>query len=83
MLGNTIASIKSSFGTKLGFFTNPLLITTGWFLILAKMFRNDYIAACSLAHRNATGKNELGGYVTVPCLSKTTQHNSTAYWLKF
>ena len=83
MLGNIIAPIKSTFGTKLGFFTSPFLVTTGWFLTLAKMFRNDYVAACSTAHRSATEKNELGGYVTVPCLSKMTEHNSTADWLKF
>ena len=76
MLGNTIACNNSTFGTNLSF-------TTGRFLILAKAFRNDYVAACSTARRSATEKNELGGYVTVPCLSKFTQHKSTADWLNF
>ena len=58
-------------------------ITTGWFLILEKVFRNDYIAACSTARRSATEKNEIGGYVNVPCSSKMTKQKSTADWLKF
>ena len=81
MLGKTIASTKSTFGTKLGFFS-PFLVNMGWFLNLAKAFRNDYVAACSTARRSATEKNEIGGYVTVPCSSKLTQHKSTADWLK-
>ena len=83
MLGNTFASIKSTLGTKLGFFFSPFLVTTGWILILAKVLRNDYVAACSTARRSATEKNEIGGYITVPCSSKMTQHNSTADWLNF
>ena len=83
MLGKNIASIKSTFGTKLGFFHFPFLVTTGWFLILAKVFRNDYEAACSTAGRSATEKNAIGGFVTVPCFYKMAQHNSTADWLKF
>ena len=84
MLRNTIALIKFTFGTKLGFFPSPFPVTTGWFLILAKVFRNDYVAAaCSTARRSATEKNELSGYVSVPCAFKLTQHNRTADWLKF
>ena len=73
-----IASIKSTAGNKTKLFPSPFLVTTGWFLILAKAFRNDYLAAFSTAHRSATEKNEIGGYVTVLYLSKMTQHYSTA-----
>ena len=83
MLGKTTASIKSQFWNETRLFPSPFLVTTGRFLILAKAFQNDYVAACSTARRSATEKNELGSYVTVPCLSKMTQHNSTADWLKF
>ena len=62
MLGITIASIKSTFGTKLGFFLVIFpFVTTGWFLILAKVFRNDYVAGCSINRHSATEKNEIGG----------------------
>ena len=40
-------------------------VTTGWFLILAKVFRSDYVAASNTAHGNTAETNELGGYVTV------------------
>ena len=83
MLGNTIASIKSAFGTKLGFFLVRFLLLPAGSDFLAKVFRNDYLAPCSTARRSATEKNEIGGHVTVTCLSKMTQHNSTADWLKF
>ena len=53
-------------------FHSPFPVTTGWLLTVAEAFRNDYVAACSAALRSATEKNEMGGYVTVPCLSKTT-----------
>ena len=82
MLGNTSASIKSTCGTNLGIFLVPILVTTGWFLLLTKVFQNDYVAACSTASRRATEKIETGGCVTVPCLPKMTEHNSTADWLK-
>ena len=68
-----IALIKSTAGNKTRLFPSPFLISTIWFLILA-----DYVAACSTALRSATEKNEVGGYVTVPCPSKMTQRNSTA-----
>ena len=83
MLPNTTASIKSLFWNKTRIFCSPYLVKTGWFLILAKVFRNDNVAACSTARRSATAKNELGGYVTVPCSCKITQHKSTADWLNF
>ena len=73
MLENTIAAIR--------LFPSPFLVTTGWFVILAKVIRNEYVAACRYARRSAIQKNEIGGYVTVPCLSKMAQHNSTADWL--
>ena len=73
-----IASIKSTAGNKTKFFPNPLLISTSRFLILAEAFRYDHVAACSTALRSATVKNEMGGYVTVPCSSKMTQRSSTA-----
>ena len=80
MLGYTLASIKTVFGTKLGFFL--VFAINGWFLILAKVFRNDYVAACSTAHRTATETNESSGHVHIPCSSKLTQQKSTLYWLK-
>ena len=83
MLRNTIASIKDTFGTKLVFFSSKFLVTTARFLILAKAFRNDYVAVCGTARRSATETNELSGCVTVPCSSKMTQHNSTTDWLNF
>ena len=68
---------------KTRLFHSPFLISTGRFHILAEAFRNDYVAACSTALRSATEKNELGGYVTVPCSSKITQRSSTADWPNF
>ena len=81
MPGSTIESKKSIFGTKLSFFS-WFLVTTGWFFILAKAFGSDYVAACSTARRSATEKYEKGGYVTILCLSKITQHNSAADGMK-
>ena len=75
MLGNTIASIKFTFGTKVGF----VLVRSSLL-----PFGSSFWSKCSgTTRRNATEKNELGGYVTVPCLSKLTQHKSTADWLSF
>ena len=78
-----IALTKSTAGNKIRLFSSPLLISTSRFLILAKVLRNDYVAACSTALRSASEKNEMGGYITVPCSSKMTQRSSTAVWLKF
>ena len=69
-----IASIKFTAGNKTRLFLSPLLISTNWFFILAKVFRKDYVAA---------EENELGDYVTVPCPTKMTQRSSTAGLLKF
>ena len=74
--------LNTLLGTKLSFSGAPFLISTTRFLILAEAFRNDYVAACSIALRTATEKNELGGYVNVPCPSKTAQRSSTADWFK-
>ena len=76
-----IASIKSTAGNKTRPLLSPVLIYTSWFLILTKAMRNDYVTACTIALRSVTEKNEMGGYVTVPCSSKMTQRSSTADWL--
>ena len=60
-----VSSIKSTAGNKTRLFPSPFLISTSRFLIFAKAFRNDHVAACSTALRIATEKNELGGYVTL------------------
>ena len=73
MLGNTISSIKSTFGLKLGFFS-PLFVTTILFLILARAFRKKHVAA---------DKIEMIGHVAVQCSSKMTQRSSAADWTKF
>ena len=78
-----IASIRSTAGKKTRLFPSPFLFSPSRFLILAKLFWNDYLAPCSTALRSATEKKELGGYVTVPCPSKLTRRGSTADWLKF
>ena len=78
-----VASIKSIAGNKTRFSSSPFLNSAGWLLILAEAFRNDYVAVCSTALHSATEKNELDGYVTVPCPSKMTQRSSTLDWLKF
>ena len=78
-----IESIKSVAGNKTRFFPSPLLISTSWFRILAEAFRNDHVTACSTALRSDTEKNEMCGYVTVPCSSKMTQRSSTADWINF
>ena len=78
-----IASIESTAENETRLFPSPFFISSSWFLNLAEAFRGHYVAACSTALRSATGKNEVGGYVTVPCSSKMTQRSSTADWLKF
>ena len=82
MHGKTIASIIFTFWNKTRLFPSPFHVNYGWFVILEKAFRNGYVAACSTALRSATEDNESGGHVDVPCSSKSTQHKSTAYWLK-
>ena len=78
-----ISSIKFTAGYKTRFFLSLFLISTNWFLILAEAFRNDHVVACSIALRSVSEKNELDGYVIVPCLSRMTHRSSTVDWLKF
>ena len=78
-----IASIKSTAGNKTRLFPSPLLLSITWLLILAGAFRNDHVAACKTALHSATEKNEIGGYVTVPCSSKMTQRSSAGDWFEF
>ena len=78
-----ITSIMSTAGNRTRLFSSPFLNSTSWFFILAKIFRNEHVAAFGTALRSAAEKNEIGGYVTVPCSSKMTQRSSTADWLKF
>ena len=73
-----IASSKSTAGNKTWLFLSPFLISINSFLILAEAFGSDHVAACSTALRSATEKNEMGGYVTIPCLSKMTRCSRTA-----
>ena len=82
-LGSHVASIKCTAGNKTRFFASPFLVSTSRFCILAKAFRNDHVAACSTSLRSATEKNEMGGDLSVLCLSKMTQPGSTAVWMKF
>ena len=72
------ALFKFTAGNKTTLFSSPFAISTNWFFILAEAFRNHHVAACSTALRNATDKNEMGDYVTVPSSSKMTQRSSTA-----
>ena len=65
-----IALKKSTAVNRTRFFPSPFFIFTIRFLILAEAFWNDHVAACSTALRSATEKNEMGGYVTIPCSSK-------------
>ena len=78
-----VLSIKSTAWNKTRPFSSTLLISTSWFLFFAEEFQIDHVAACSTALRSATEKNEIGGYVTVPCSSKMTQCSSTADWFNF
>ena len=68
-------------GTRL--VSSPFFISSSWFLILAKAFPDNYVAACSTARRSATQNIEVSGHGTVPCLAKLTLHRSTADWVKF
>ena len=78
-----IASMKSTAGKRTKISSNLFHISTSSRLTSAEAFRNDHVAACSTAPRNATEENESGGNVTVLCPSKVTQRSSTADWLKF
>ena len=76
-----IASIRSTTGNKTRLFPCLFLFSTSSCPILAEVFWNNYVAACSTALRSATEKHELGGHVNVPCPSNMTQRSSTADWL--
>ena len=77
------AWIKSTTRNETRLFPSPFHVCTRSRLTLAGAFRNYHEAACSTALRSATDENESGGYVAVPCLSKVTEHSSTADWLEF
>ena len=77
------ALMNSTAGNRTTPFPSPFIISTSWLLVLAEAFRNDHVAACGTALRSVTEKNEMGGYVTVPCPSNVTQRSSTAEWPKF
>ena len=77
------AWIKFTAGNKTRLYPSPFHISTSSRLTLAEAFRNDYVAACSTTFCSASEENESGGYVTVPCPSKVTQHSITADWPKF
>ena len=77
-----IAPTKYTAGNKTKLFPSPFLITPSRFWILVEAFWNSQVAACSTALCSATEKNEMGGYVIVPCSSKMTQRSSTADWIK-
>ena len=78
-----IASIEYTAGNKTKRLPSPFHISTSPRLTLAVAFRNDHVATCSTVLRSATEENEWGGYVTVACPPKLTQHSCTAEWLKF
>ena len=78
-----IASIKSTAGKKVRFFSSSFLISTSWFLILAEALRNDDVAGFSTAVCSAIEKYEMGGCITVPCTPKMTQRISTVDQPKF
>ena len=71
-----ITTFETTAGNNTRFFLSPFHISTSSGLTLAETFRNDQVAACSTALRSASEENESGGYVTVPCPSKVTQHSS-------
>ena len=77
------ASIKYPVGNKTRLSPSPFRVSTSSHLTLAKAFRIDHVAACSTALRSAFEENESGGYATVLCPSRMTQHSSTADWLSF
>ena len=81
--GHKLHRLNLLLGSKLGFFLVGSTFLPARKPTLSGAFRNDYVAACSTALRIATEENESGGYVTVPCPSKVTQHCSKADWLIF
>ena len=67
------AWVKSTVGNKTRLFLSPFHVTTISRLFFAGAFRSDYVATCSTALRSAAEENESGGYVAVPCPSKSRQ----------
>ena len=55
------ASIQSTAGNKTRLLFSLFLISTSSSLILAEVFRSDYVAACSTFLLSIFEKNELGG----------------------
>ena len=78
-----IASNESAVKIKTRLFLSPSLISTSWFLNLAKVFRNGHVVACSTARHSATAKKERYGYVSAPCWAKLTQLNRAVKCKKF
>ena len=76
-------SIIFTAGNKTRLFPTPFHVSTRLHLTLAEDFTKNHVTAGSTALLSATEENESCGYVTVPCLSKVTQHSSTPHWLKF
>ena len=72
------ASLQSTAGNKTRFLASSFHIPTKSRPTLAEAFRNDHVPACSTAFHSSNESNESGGYVTIPCPSKVTQHSSTA-----
>ena len=72
------ALIKSTVGNKTRPFPSPFHVSTSSRLILAGVFRSNYVVACSTALRSGTEENDSGGYVAVPCPCKVNQHFSKA-----
>ena len=54
------ASIESTAAKEAKFFPSLFLISTSWFLFLAKAIPNDHVAAFSTALRSANEKIEVG-----------------------
>ena len=55
------ASNQSTAGNKTRLLFSLFLISTSSSLILAEVFRSDYVAACSTSLLSIFEKNELGG----------------------
>ena len=72
------ALIKFTIEIKTRLFSSPFHVSTSSGFTLDGAFWSEYVAACSTALRSATDENESGGYVIVPCPSKseTTQQHS-------
>ena len=78
-----IAWNEFAFKIKTRLFLSPSLISTSWFLNLAKVFQNGHVVACSTARHSATAKKERYGYVSAPCWAKLTQLIRAVEWNNF